>query len=269
MRPQWNLLGAEMAAASVSRALRRLRREGVRSARLYRGDARFLLRNVVPPRALERVYVNFPDPWPKKRHQKRRLLQTPFFELLSTRLQDGGSLLLTTDHPDYFEYSLDQARAGGLFEVRRSEPPPETLRTKYAQKWLDQSKPIYHAAFEKKAESPRLFSPLRRYPMPHALMEGDLPPAQVFAKAVETGPRANVVLLEAWQAGAGLVFLARVEEEDLAQEILLEARPSASGVYVGLRPNCAPLISSGVKRAVGVLVEWLERQGLRIKQSSY
>ena len=268
-RPDWNLLGAEVAPASVSRALRRLRREGVRQARLYRGDARFLLRNLVPPQGLERVYVNFPDPWPKQKHQQRRLLRVPFLELLSTRLAADGRLLFTTDHEEYFHFALAEARASGLFAVRSAPPPPETLRTKYARKWLDQSKPIFHAEFVKTAESPREFPPVRRYPVPHALMQGELPPAAAFEKLVETGPAANVVLLEAWQGREGLVVLARVEEEDLAQEVLLEARPSSKGVYVGLRANCSPLVTAGVKQAVGLLVRWLQERGLQTVQRSY
>ncbi|WP_456476391.1 tRNA (guanosine(46)-N7)-methyltransferase TrmB [Oceanithermus sp.] len=269
LHPEWNLLGAEVAPASVSRALRRLKREGVAQARLFRGDARFLLRNLVGPRALERVYVNFPDPWPKKKHAERRLLQVPFFRLLSTRLAAGGALLLTTDHPEYYEFATAEARASGLFEVRPGPPPPETLRTKYARKWLDQSRPIFHAAFVKTAEADEAFPPIRRYPVPHALMQGTLPPAEAFRKQVETAPEANVVLLEAWQAGPGLVVLARVEEAELAQEVLLEARPSSKGVYVGLRPSCSPLVTAGVKRAVGLLVRWLEAQGLEAAQRSY
>ncbi len=269
LHPEWNLLGAEVAPASVSRALRRLRREGVARARLYRGDARFLLRNLVPVRGLERVYVNFPDPWPKKKHAGRRLLQPHFFRLLATRLANGGALLLTTDHPEYFEFATAAGKASGLFAVRPGPPPPETLRTKYARKWLDQEKPIFHAAFHKIAEAGETFPPIRRYPMPHALMQGALPPAEAFEKQIETAPEAGVVLLEAWQSGPGLIILARVEEPELVQEVLLEARPSNSGVFVGLRPNCSPLVSAGVKRAVGLLVRWLESRGLETRQRSY
>ncbi|WP_457638141.1 tRNA (guanine-N7)-methyltransferase, partial [Oceanithermus sp.] len=208
-------------------------------------------------------------PWPKQKHRGRRLLQTPFFELLSTRLQDSGSLLFTTDHEEYYHFAQEEARASGLFAIEPGPPPPEALRTKYAQKWLGQEKPIFHVRFVKRGESPRAFPPVRRYPVPHALMQGTLPPASEFAKLVQTTPAANVVLLEAWQSRQGLVFLARAEEEDLTQEFLLEARPSAHGVYVGLRPNCSPLVTAGVKQAVALLVGWLEERGLKTVQKSY
>src|SRR5690606_34327654 len=96
--PAWNLLGAEISLASVSRAFRRLRRLGHRPVRLFRGQAEFLLRNIVPPEGLHRLYVNFPDPWPKKRHHERRLLQASFFRLAAARLEPNGAIHFTSDH---------------------------------------------------------------------------------------------------------------------------------------------------------------------------
>lgn len=90
-RPDWLVLGAEVSAASVLRALRRMRREGLANVRLYHGQGPFALRNLVLPGTLDQVIVNFPDPWPKKRHQERRLLREAFFRRLSTRLKPGGA----------------------------------------------------------------------------------------------------------------------------------------------------------------------------------
>jgi tRNA (guanine-N7-)-methyltransferase len=126
--PERLILGAEVSAASVQRALRRLKREGIGNARLYLGEGAFALRNLVPPRSVLEVIVNFPDPWPKKRHQERRLLQEAFFRRLSTRLVQGGRLLLTTDHEDYFAFALEEARRTGLYRIE-TPPPPEAHLT--------------------------------------------------------------------------------------------------------------------------------------------
>ncbi|MCH1927501.1 methyltransferase domain-containing protein, partial [Shewanella sp. C31] len=81
--PDWLVLGAEVSAASVLRAYKRVRRENLGNVRLYHGTGPFALRNLVPPGSLLAAIVNFPDPWPKKRHQGRRLLKEPFFRRLS------------------------------------------------------------------------------------------------------------------------------------------------------------------------------------------
>ena len=151
--PAWNLLGAEVSLGSVTRAFKRMRRERIDTVRLYAGHARFVVRNLIPRHGLHRIYVNFPDPWPKKRHHERRLLRAPFFRLLSTRLRDGGALWFTTDHAEYFAFALAEARSTGLFAIEQRPPPPATLQTKYAHKWRAQAIPIQHATFTKIAEA--------------------------------------------------------------------------------------------------------------------
>ncbi len=271
--PEWNLLGVEAAGASVVRALRRLRREGVEAVRLFKGMAGFALRNLVPPRALSRVYVNFPDPWPKSRHAERRLLQVPFFRLLSTRLADGGALFLTTDHPDYFAFALEEGRKSGLFEVRTLPPPPEVLTTKYAEKWKKRGRRFYHAVFAKAAEAREAFPPLRKEDeMPHAILEGPLPEIRDFTKKVHAFPGGHAIFLELTRRlPEGYYFLLRVEEPELEliQELLLELRPSAHGLYAGIKRFGDPLVTPGVRHAVGFLVDWLAAQGLKVQKRSY
>ncbi|MDX2004693.1 MAG: tRNA (guanosine(46)-N7)-methyltransferase TrmB, partial [Meiothermus sp.] len=149
MHPEWRIVGVEIAAASVGRAVRRLRREGVHNVRVYHGEARFALRNFFAPGGLSRVYVNFPDPWPKAKHHDNRLLQRSFFRRLSTRLAEGGQLLLTTDHHDYWRFAQAEASASGLFDVSTPPPPPHHLTTKYALKWRGEGRSFYHAVFTK------------------------------------------------------------------------------------------------------------------------
>lgn len=271
--PDWNLLGVEAAAASVARALRRLVREGVGNVRLFKGMAGFALRHLVPPRSLHAVYVNFPDPWPKKRHAERRLLREPFFRLLSTRLAPDGRLLLTTDHEAYFAFALEEAERSGLFEVQVLPPPPEVLTTKYAKKWRAQGRRFFHAVFTKAAEAEEDFAPLRKEEgMPHAILEGPLPHLEGFSKQVHAFPGGHAIFLEAThREPEGYYFLVRVEEPELEliQELLLELRPSAHGLYAGLKRFGDPLVTPGVRHAVGFLVDWLLDQGLSLKKRSF
>ncbi|RDI96311.1 methyltransferase domain-containing protein [Meiothermus sp. QL-1] len=270
LHPQRRILGAEVSAASVARAIRRFRREGIANVVVYHGQATFALRNLVAPRSLKQVYVNFPDPWPKAKHQENRLLRREFFRRLSTRLAEGGELLLTTDHEAYWRFAQDEALASGLYTVETPPPPPHHLTTKYALKWKEQGRSFYHAVFRKKGEDPDPWPPLPRYPMPHALMSGKLPLLESFPKTVVRFEGGTAVLLEAARAlPEGYYFLTHLDEEDLVQDVLLEARPSAHGLYVGLARFGAPLATPGVKAAVAWLVGFLEGQGLKVIQRSY
>jgi tRNA (guanine-N7-)-methyltransferase len=271
--PAWNLLGAEVSLGSVTRTLKRMRRERIAHVRLYVGQAGFVVRNLLPPCSLHRIYVNFPDPWPKKRHHERRLLRAPFFRLLSTRLADGGALWFTTDHAEYFAFALDQARSTGLFALAQGPPPPATLQTKYARKWRAQAIPIQHATFTKVAEADDPFPlTVETYDaMHHALLAGSLPPIESFDRLVHPFAGGHVIVLEAMRPVGedGLVFVTRIEEEDLTQEALIEARPAHQGpgdVFVGIKPFGQPLVTRGTQEAVRVVTEWLEQHGLRLVQ---
>jgi tRNA (guanine-N7-)-methyltransferase len=223
------------------------------------------VRNLAAPRSLHRVYVNFPDPWPKQRHRARRLLQAPFFRLLSTRLEDGGELLLTTDHRAYLQEALAAARSTGLFEAGVLPPPQATLGTKYARKWRGQERDIHHAVFRKRAEAAEPFPPtVEIHPaMHHVHLAGDLPDLASFEKQVHAFHGGHVILLEAYRsvAGEGLLFVARIEEEDLTQEVLVEARPSGKepgGLLVGVKLFNQPLATRGTREAVLRVAAWLK-----------
>jgi tRNA (guanine-N7-)-methyltransferase len=99
-RPDRNFLGIE-------RLLHRVCSSGRKAAqlpnvRIIRGDTMFLLRHWLPPRSVEVFYLLFPDPWPKRRHHRRRLVTTQFLEAIWTGLTNSGSLFIATDHDDYF-----------------------------------------------------------------------------------------------------------------------------------------------------------------------
>src|SRR5439155_23278921 len=87
----------------------RMRRNGCTNARAVRAEALFFLREHVPDESLSVLHVYFPDPWPKKRHHKRRLVQEPFMKQAKRVLTPGGRLQIVTDHKGYFEENIEPA----------------------------------------------------------------------------------------------------------------------------------------------------------------
>lgn len=94
------LIGCEVFEDGVVKALAGIESAGLDNVRLYADDARELLR-WLPPACLERVFILFPDPWPKKRHVKRRLIQPAFLAMLARVMAPGGELRIATDIGDY------------------------------------------------------------------------------------------------------------------------------------------------------------------------
>ncbi|WP_374726647.1 tRNA (guanosine(46)-N7)-methyltransferase TrmB [Nocardia kruczakiae] len=102
--PQFDLIGIEVYKPGLAQLVQRIEREGIENIRLLRGDAVDVLEHMIAKDSLAGVRVFFPDPWPKARHHKRRLLQPATMTLIASRLQRGGILHVATDHAGYAEH---------------------------------------------------------------------------------------------------------------------------------------------------------------------
>lgn len=137
--PEWDFLGIEVYDPGVGSLLGRLAREGLANVRLMRGDAVEVLRWALPADSLDCVMLHFPDPWPKKRHHKRRLVQPPFVALVRTRLKHGGRFQLATDWEDYARHmrrvleadeGLRNVAGAGAYAKRPLERPVTKFETR-------------------------------------------------------------------------------------------------------------------------------------------
>jgi len=99
--PEAEFVAVEVHGPGVGSLLNRIHSENIRNLRVVRHDAVEVLERMVADRSLAAVHLFFPDPWPKKRHHKRRLVQAPFVKLLEKKLKPGGVVHAATDWPDY------------------------------------------------------------------------------------------------------------------------------------------------------------------------
>lgn len=106
-QPQQNFLGIEVHLPGVGKLIHGIVQAGITNLKLIRHDAREVLQFGIAPDSLAGIQIFFPDPWHKKRHHKRRLIQREFVELLSSRLQSGGQLHLATDWEEYAQQMLE------------------------------------------------------------------------------------------------------------------------------------------------------------------
>jgi tRNA (guanine-N7-)-methyltransferase len=92
------------------------------------------------------VFILFPDPWPKSRHHKRRIIQPEFLAELARLLKPGGRLRFATDWAEYAEWTLERVRASGLFRGPTGDPatpPADHLTTRYEEKKLGDCSPVF------------------------------------------------------------------------------------------------------------------------------
>lgn len=153
--PMVNYLGVERAYKFFHVIKQLVRAAGLANVRLLRTEAHSFLRGYVPDNAVQAFHIYFPDPWPKTRHRRRRLITPEFFALLRDRLAPGGAVHLATDFADYFAVMRRAGRGcPGLDELycRTVDPAgadPETAATHYERRFFLHGLTIYRAGYGK------------------------------------------------------------------------------------------------------------------------
>jgi tRNA (guanine-N7-)-methyltransferase len=156
--PEANFFGIEWARWYWRYASDRLRRHNCLNARTVRAEAGFFIREFVRDASLAVLHIYFPDPWPKKRHHKRRLIQPPFLKEVERILVPGGRLQVVTDHQDYFEQIEAVVKGSNLTIVEYNRPGQaaegEFVGTNFERKYKREGRPFYALAAVKPPLSP-------------------------------------------------------------------------------------------------------------------
>lgn len=150
--PENDYLGIEVHAPGVGSLLKRIAEHGLGNVRVIQHDAVEVLQSMIPPQSLAGVHLFFPDPWPKLRHHKRRLIQPPFAALLADRLQPGGYLHIATDWVPYAEHALAVLSAEPRLAntVRGYAPRPDHRPlTKFEQRGLRLGHAVHDIVFRR------------------------------------------------------------------------------------------------------------------------
>jgi tRNA (guanine-N7-)-methyltransferase len=159
--PDVDHIAVEVFEPGLAQLLMRLAEADLSNVALLRGDAVALLRRCVPPASLTAIRVFFPDPWPKRRHRKRRLVQPDFAALAATRLEPGGTLHMATDWDDYAVQMRQVCDAEPLLEnTAAGEPGGWTPRpewrpvTKFEQRAVHEGREVHDLVYRRVSIEP-------------------------------------------------------------------------------------------------------------------
>jgi tRNA (guanine-N7-)-methyltransferase len=153
--PEVNYLGIEVHSPGVGSLLKQIDARGLANLRIVQHDAMDVVEHMLPRASLDGVFVFFPDPWPKKRHHKRRLIQPPFVHALALRLKPAGVLHLATDWHDYAVQMLQVLRAEPLLVNTAPEFAPRPLYrplTKFEQRGLRLGHGVWDLLFRRRSD---------------------------------------------------------------------------------------------------------------------
>ncbi len=123
-RPRQLCVGADLITKRVERANRKKEKRNLPRLRFLKAEAMELIKGMTPEVTLDETILLFPDPWPKKRHHKRRLVNDEFLDALAERTVVGGRLYFRTDHEEYFTWALEKVSKHALWRLLPEEPWP-------------------------------------------------------------------------------------------------------------------------------------------------
>jgi tRNA (guanine-N7-)-methyltransferase len=151
VNPDKNYLALEVHRPGIGRLLWEIEKRDLQNIRIIEHDAVEVMERLVPDHSLSALHVFFPDPWPKKRHHKRRLITRPFTDTLARKLDAGGYVYMVTDWEDYAEWALKELSAtpglrnsyGGF-----ASPQPWRPKTEFERKGLAKNHEVRELYFE-------------------------------------------------------------------------------------------------------------------------
>lgn len=155
--PNQDFIGIETHLPGIGALMQGIQTEEIKNIRIYYADAVEVLHRSIPEKSLDTIQIFFPDPWPKRRHHKRRLIQSSFVNLITTKLKIGGTLHLATDWEHYGQEMmkvLSEAKelrnlAGDTQFANRSSQRP--IVTKFEQRGKASGRQIWELQFSKEA----------------------------------------------------------------------------------------------------------------------
>jgi tRNA (guanine-N7-)-methyltransferase len=155
-RPATAFLGVEYSGKRVLKMARRLAKAGLANVRIVQARAEDVVRELLPEASVESCWINFPDPWPKKRHHRRRLVQPAFVRELGARLAPGGALDVATDHAEYAAWIAATLASEPILENALAPEPfarevQERVQTAYEREWRAEGRSLHFFRYRRRA----------------------------------------------------------------------------------------------------------------------
>ncbi len=148
--PDRDFLGVERLLGRVRKVCKKITRRHLANVRVLRLESRYTVEWMLPPGSVSRLHLLCPDPWPKSKHHRRRLMQLEFIDAVWRALEPGGEFLFMTDHEEYFEWAAEKIQEAGKFEALDwQEDSFFYPKTDFQQQWESEGKQMFRLRLRK------------------------------------------------------------------------------------------------------------------------
>lgn len=267
-RPDHNIIGLEISSQSMTKAERKIEARGLTHVRPIHATAETALAHLFEPQSIQEFHINYPDPWFKKRHSRRRLIKRETVDLLTSRLVIGGKLLLATDIVAYADMAHEVlANTDGLtnmLDMPWANDLEGRFRTKYEMKGYREGRPAHFFIYQRN-QAPVVHPPIiKELDMPHLFLRSPLNAEEVVAQFEQTRIESDGVHIGILHAYANAkndsaLFEVVVEEATISQHtaLLMLPRDNPNEYIIKMSTIGHARPTYGMHRAVQAVGDWV------------
>ncbi len=252
--PDRKILGFEISGISIGKLIKRIKKESISNLYCVQLDAYWGFYLLLEEESVDKIYINYPDPWFKKRHHKRRLTCAENLYLFSKKLSKGGEINIRTDHLPFAEYTIEQASKIKAFKIHFKKLCVSNPLTKYEEKWLSMGKDLHEIILIKeKNPIPLTIRELKEVEMLFPIkVKGKNPVLQkLLGKEVKLEERIYLRFFKVYRGSSGEFLIETlISEEGFVQRFFITLYPKGEVWIVDISPFSQILRTEGLQKAV-------------------
>jgi len=256
--PEKNFFGIELSQISVEKLMKRVEKENLRNIYCTRIDAYWGFFLLFKDNHVENIYINYPDPWFKKRHHKRRVTTPERLYIFTKKLKLRREIRIRSDNYEFIEFTKESAKRLECFEIEEGLLNTKWPMTKYENKWLSMGRTL-HKLILRKVKEPKF--------IPHPILEEEpeLFPVKVKAgelkiqylenKEFKLGEEVYFKTFKIWQREGNYLVESLLSEKGYLQKFFIQIKKKDNDYVVDVSPYSEVLRTKNLKRSINKVAE--------------
>ena len=256
--PEKNFLGFEIAEVSIKKLLKRVNKENIKNVKCVKIDAYWGFQVLLKDNYLNHIYINYPDPFPKKRDTNRRITRKESLYILAKKLKTGKCIEIRTDHFPFLEYTLNQAKELDCFSISYQKINISQPLTKYEEKWLNMGKDLYHILLKKEKEpEPIKIRTIKevKHLFPVKLENVKINPFEIESKKIKISQTLNATFFKVWQKDENFLIETVLSENGFVQKFMIVIKKKDNSYIFDVSPFSDVLRTKGVQETVNFVAK--------------
>ncbi len=256
--PNRIIAGFEVSGISIEKAERKLRKRGITNVILIQLDAYQGFYFILAEESVREIYLNFPDPWFKKKHHRRRITSHRNLLMFASRMERGGKIYLRTDYHPLIEFTFSQARSTGLFKILTEDFLGDLPETKYGQKAVKEGRKVYTLTLELIKKPP--YTPPRIMGMFNVKVRGVLEEERLANKSFKIGRETVLKTYGVIRTKDGFLVEALLSENGFVQRFFISVKENNGNLIFDVSPFSEVIRTPDLYKAIKTFAEFVVKQ---------